>query len=233
MAGHSHAKNVKRRKEAEDKKRAVAFSRASRLIISAVREGGKDIKNNSSLKLAIEKAKEADVPKENIERAIKRGAGEGDSGTLEAFSFECYGPENIAIIIEGSTDNKNRTLGEIKEILKSHNGKLATSGSVKWLFETKGVIEADKESINEEKILKIIEFGVDDIKEEDTFFIIYTPPNELNNIKNFLTQNNITISSFFLGWRSKDKTNVNKEKVQKLIEELKNNEAVENVFINI
>ncbi len=233
MAGHSHAKNVKRKKEAEDKKRAIAFSRASRLIISAVREGGKDIKNNPSLKLAIEKAKESDVPKENIERAIKRGSGEGEEGSLEDFSFECYGPENTAIIIEGSTDNKNRTLGEIKEILKSNNGKLANSGSVKWLFDLKGFIEIEKENIDENIMLQIMELNIDDIIEKEDFFIIYTDPNKLNDVKKTLIDKNISLSSSFLGWRAKSTINIKKDVVEKLINELKNNEAIENVFINI
>ncbi len=232
MAGHSHAKNVKRKKDAGNKKKSAAFSRASRLIVSAVREGGKDIKSNPSLKLAVERAKKDDVPKENIERAIKRGAGEGECGSLESFSFECYGPENTAIIIEGSTDNKNRTLGEIKEILKRNNGKLATSGSVKWLFDPKGIIEIEKENINEEIILQIIESGADDVEEND-FFIIYTAPNELNNIKEFLTIKNIPILSSSLGWKAKISLGVKKDNIQKLIIDLKNNEAVENVFINI
>ncbi len=233
MAGHSHAKNVKRKKEAEDKKRATNFSRLSRLIISAVREGGKDVKGNPSLKLAIEKAREFDMPKENIERAIKRGAGEGEEGFLESFSFECYGPENTAIIIEGSTDNKNRTLGEIKEILKANNGKLATPGSVRWLFEPKGIIEVEKENINENLMLQIIEVGGDDIVEEDNLSLIYTPTEKLNIVKMFLVDNNIPLTSSSLGWRATSLLDVNKEGAQKLIDALKNNEAVENVFVNI
>ncbi len=233
MAGHSHAKNVKRKKEAGEKKRATTFARASRIIISAVREGGKDPKSNPALKLAIEKAKESEVPKENIERAIKRGAGEGEEGVLENFSFECYGPENTAIIIEGSTDNKNRTLGEIKEVLKANNGKLANSGSVKWLFDPKGVIEVEKVSIDENIMLKIIESGTDDIVESEEFFIIYTNPNNLNDVKHILLNNNISISSSYLGWRAKTTLTIKKESSLKLIDELKNNEAVENIFINI
>ncbi len=233
MAGHSHAKNVKRKKEAGEKKRASAFARASRIITSAVREGGKDPKNNPALKLAIEKAKEAEVPKENIERAIKRGSGEGEEGVLESFSFECYGSENTAIIIEGSTDNKNRTLGEIKEILKANNGKLANSGSVKWLFDPKGVIEVEKVNIDENIMLKIIESGTDDIIEGEEFFIIYTNPDNLNDVKYILLNNNISISSSYLGWRAKTVLTVKRESYLKLIDELKNNEAVENIFINI
>lgn len=233
MAGHSHAKNVKRKKDAENKKKAAVFSRASRLIVSAVREGGQDINSNPTLRLAIEKAKENDVPKENIERAIKRGTGEGEEGLLKNFSFECYGPENTAIIIEGTTDNKNRTLGEIKEILKSNNGKLATSGSVKWLFDLKGFIEIEKENITENIILKIMEIDIEDIIEKEGFFIVYTNPNKLNNIKETLIDNNISISSSFLGWKAKAVLDIKKDVVKKLINELKNNETVENVFINV
>lgn len=137
MSGHSHWKTIKRTKESEDKKRARVFSKLAQEISIAVREKGRDPETNPLLKAIIEKAKEFNLPKENIERAIKKGAGDPKEVKLESIFFEAYGPGNIAIIIEGATDNKNRTLGEIKRILIQHQGKLTSPGSVKWLFERK------------------------------------------------------------------------------------------------
>ncbi len=232
MAGHSHAKNVKRKKEAGDQKRAIAFSKLSRLIISAVREKGKDPGSNPVLRTVIEKAKESDMPKENIERAIKRGAGEGEEGRLEPFFFEAYGPEDVAIIIEGSTDNKNRTLGEIKETLKKYNGKLADPGSVKWLFSPKGVIETEKKNITEEISLELIELGTEDMEEKSDLSILYTPPEDFEKIKRFFLEKKIDISSSHLGWRVKIPVIPKKGLYRDFLEELRGCEAIENIYTN-
>jgi len=166
MSGHSHAKTVKRVKEAEDKKRGKAFSKMARVIILAAKERGSDPGSNYKLKMAIDQAKQINMPKENIERAIKKGTGELKGEKLEQFVFEAYGPAKTAIIIEGITDNKNRSLSEIKQILNQYNGKLAGTGSVKWLFERKGTITVDNEqkTINKEDVeLTAIEAGAEDI----------------------------------------------------------------------
>ncbi len=232
MAGHSHAKNVKRKKEAGDKKKAVLFSKISHFIISAVREGGRDPYSNPSLRVAMEKAREADMPKESVERSIKRGAGEGEEGRLEPFLFEAYGPGEVAIIIEGSTDNRNRNLGEIKEILKRHNGKLADPGSVKWLFSQRGIIEVEKEGVNEEVSLGAIEAGAEDMEEKDSILIFYTSLDNVEKVKSFFLDKKIKIISRHLGWRAetliKPETNLYKN----LIEELQENESVEEVYTN-
>ncbi len=231
MSGHSHFKNIKRKKEAADQKRAAVFSKISHLIIAAVKEKGKDLQANSSLKIAIEKAKEADMPKENIERAIKRGAGEGDEGKLESFLFEGYSQDEVAFIIEGSTDNKNRNLGEIKEVLKKHNGKLATPGSVKWLFEQKGIFEI--ELIDESLSLEVIENGAEDIEDTNEYLIVYTDPNNIEQLKSFLLEKNINILALTLGWKPKIKLLLENKKYQPLFEELQSMEAVENLYTNI
>ena len=150
MSGHSHFKTIMHKKGVEDAKRGKIFSKLSRLISVAAREGGGDPAANSKLRLAIEQAKNDNMPKDNIERAIKKGTGNLEGAKLEEITFEAYGPGGIAVIIEGITDNKNRTLGEIKQVLSQNNGKLAGGGSVKWLFERKGVIIVDSESQTEE-----------------------------------------------------------------------------------
>ena len=137
MSGHSHAKTVKRIKEASDKKRGQIFSKMARLISVAAREGGTNPETNPKLKAAIEAAKNVNIPKDNIERAVLRGSGKLEGENLEEVLFEAYGPGGVAIIIEGITDNKNRALGEIKQALSQAGGKLVGSGGVKWMFERK------------------------------------------------------------------------------------------------
>ena len=138
MSGHSHAKTIKRDKEVSDKKRGQAFSKIARLISVAVKESGPSPGTNPKLRIAIETARSVNMPKDNIERAIKRGSGEDVSAeALEEVIFEAYGPGGIAIIIEGITDNKNRALGEIKQILSQHGAKMISEGGVRWMFERK------------------------------------------------------------------------------------------------
>ncbi len=138
MSGHSHSRTIKHRKDAVDAKRGKIFSKISSLIIVAAKEKGGDPETNPKLKLAIEKAKAANMPKDNIERAIKRGAGQLGGANIEEFIYEAYGPNGAALIIKGITDNKNRTLAEIKHTLNRFGGKLAEAGSVKYLFDRKG-----------------------------------------------------------------------------------------------
>ncbi len=232
MAGHSHFKNIKRKKEQEDRKKSSDFSKISRLILSAVREKGKDPQVNLALKQAIEKAKSADMPKENIEKAIKRGSGEGDEGKLEYFLLEAYGPENTAFIIEGNTDNKNRTIGEIKEILKKYNGKIADPGAVKWLFDQKGIIEIENNN-KEETILKLIESGVEDIVKKDDIIFAYVAVNELENIKTIIQKEKIDILASCLGWVAKATIIPKANNYKELLTALQNNDSVEEVYINI
>ncbi len=137
MSGHSHWKTTKRTKESKDKKRGIIFSKLAQAISMAAKEKGKDPETNPKLRLIIERAKQYNLPKDNIERAIKKGVGELPGENLEKVFFEAYGPGGVAIIIEGITNNKNRALTEIKQILNQHQGKLTGPGSVKWLFERK------------------------------------------------------------------------------------------------
>jgi len=237
MSGHSHAKTVAATKNAEDAKRSKVFSKMSRLLAVAAKEGA-DPESNSKLKMAIEQAKRANMPKDNIERAIKRGSGEIEGENLEEVSFEALGPEGIALIIEGITDNKNRTLQEIKQILNQHNGKLAGEGSVKWMFERKGIIKIISNfsflaSKKDETELKIIEAGADDIKWCNDFIEVLTKPEDLDEVEKNLKEKAIEVESSFLGWRAKEEITTNKEKAEKLFEALDDNEAVQNIYSNV
>lgn len=246
MSGHSHFKTVKRVKEAEDKKRGKAFSKMARVIIVAAKEGGGDPGSNLKLKIAIEQAKQINMPKENIERAIKKGTGELSGEKLEQFVFEAYGPGGIAIIIEGITDNKNRSLGEIKQILTQHNGKLAGGGSVKWLFERKGTITVNNEQrrMNKEELeLIVIEAGAEDIYWDSDTLYIYTKPEELEKVKRNLEKKDlpagkagIKIDSASLDWVAKEMIEVEekeKQACQKFFEALDENDAVQDIYSNL
>ena len=156
MSGHSHARTIKHQKELTDKKRSQAFSKVFRLITVAVKEGGTNPESNPRLRIAIEAGRAINMPKDNIERAIKKGSGADSSGEkLEEVIFEAYGPGGIALIIEGITDNKNRTLGEIKQILNQFNAKLVGEGGVRWMFERKLVEEGSLEWVPQQGEIEI------------------------------------------------------------------------------
>jgi YebC/PmpR family DNA-binding regulatory protein len=225
MSGHSHWSNIKRQKGRKDKKRAKKFSKLSRKIITAVKEGGKDPSMNSSLKLAIEKAREEDMPKDNIEKAIKKGAGEGKEGELKDFILEVYGPKGLAIILKGSTDNKNRTVSEVNQILKQSGGKLAKPGSVNWLFDKKGVIEIDN---SEENQLIAIDAGAETIEGREDSLIIYTKPENLNKVKNSLDKK-LEINSYDLGYKPKRKTKIN-NKIDDFLEKLEDHDEIDQIY---
>lgn len=227
MSGHSHWSNIKRKKEIRDKRRSKEFSRLSKMIMTAVKERGKDPEMNSSLKLAIEKAKESDMPKENIEKAIKKGMGEGEEGSLENFTLEIYGPEGLAVIIKGTTDNKNRTLSQINQILKTSGGKMAKPGSVKWLFDKKGVIEIPKSEENE---LIAIDAGAEAIDYKEDTMLVYTSPENLNQVKNNLKKK-VEIEDYDLGF--KPKVTPSREKHESFLDALEENEEVEQVYFTI
>ena len=238
MSGHSHWAGIKHKKQAEDQKRGKIFSKLSRMISVAAREGA-DPEMNPKLRQALEEAKAFNMPKENIERAIKRGTGELEGAKLEEVSYEAFGPGGVAIIIEGITDNKNRTFQEVKQILQKYNGKLAESGSVKWLFSRKGAITINpniQNSMSKEDLeLKAIEAGAEDIywhKTED-LLDIYTKPEELDKVKKNLEAQGIKIESASLDWVPKDPIEVNdkdREELTKLFEELDENDAVQNIY---
>src|SRR3990167_11077965 len=165
MSGHSHFKTVAATKNANDAKKGKIFSKLGRVITIIEKEKGGDIVTNAALKTAIEQTKKFNMPKENIERAIKKGTGELAGEALEEVSFEGLGPGGVAIIMEGITDNKNRTLGEIKGILSQHGGKMAGEGAVRWMFERNGLIAVDAEGKTKEELeLSAIEAGAEDIK---------------------------------------------------------------------
>lgn len=241
MSGHSHWHRIRYKKGLTDAKRSKAFSKISRLISVATREGGGDPLTNSNLRLAIEKAKAINLPKENIKKAIKRGVGELEGVRFEEVVFEAYGPGGIAIIIEGITDNKNRTIGEIKQILTKNGGKLVREGSVRWLFEKKVVITVlinDRQpSIPKEELeLKAIEAGAEDIYWHNDNLDIYTKIENLEEVKKNLEERGIRIESASLDWVAKKEILLDeqqKEACQRLFDALDESDAVQEIYSNL
>ena len=172
MSGHSKWSTIKRKKGAEDAKRAKIFTRLGRDIMVAAREGGGDESANPRLKLAISKARAANMPKDNIERAIKKGTGEIAGGEVVEMVYEGYGPEGVAYIVEILTDNKNRALAEIKHAFSKHEGSLATNGAVVWQFDQKGYLTLAGDVDFDEVFMEAAEAGAEDVVEEDDLIIV-------------------------------------------------------------
>lgn len=239
MSGHSKWSQIKYKKSITDIKKGKIFSKLSREISVAAREKGGDPETNPKLRLVIEKAKEFNIPKENIERAIKRGAGELEGTTLEEVIYEAYGPGGIAIMIEGITDNKNRTLSEIKNILSIHNGKLAGGGSVSYLFEKRGVIiinNEQKTTNRDELELSVIEAGAEDLKWRTDILEVYTKLEDFEKIKKSLQEKNIIIESSSIDWVAKVEIEIDnpkiKEQLTKLFDALDEQEDTNEIYSN-
>ena len=241
MSGHSHAKTVKRQKELDAKKRGKVFSKVTRLISVAVKEGGSNPDTNPKLRLAFETAKKWNMPKENIERAISRMSGESSTESLEEVIFEGFGPGGIAVMVEGITDNKNRTIGEVKQIFNQNQGKLAGEGAVKWLFEKRGAItikpeEQLKMKNKDELELTAIESGAEDIYWYDDTLDVYTKPDDLEAVKQKLEEKEIKVDSTSIDLVPKEEVSLNdadKAACQKLFDALDENDSVQNIYSNL
>ena len=237
MSGHSHAKTVMATKMANDAKKGKVYSKYGRLITIAAKSGG-DPEKNSKLKAVIDQAKSMNMPKDNIERAIKKGTGELAGESLEEVSYEGFGPAGIALVITGITDNTNRTLGEIRSILNQNGGKMAGEGAVRWMFENKGVINVspDEKISKEELELLVIEMGADDISPYEDTLDIFTKPEDLEIVKKALEDKQIKINSSSIDFIAKEEvtlTEREKEQAQRLFDALDENEAVNNVYSNM
>lgn len=243
MSGHSHWSGIKYKKSIADAQKSKAFSKLAREITVSVREGGDNQNFNPRLRAAIEKAKSIKMPADNIDRAIKRGMGEIEGSKLESVTYEILGPGGVAIIVDGITDNKNRSLNEIKQILNQNNGKLVSEGSIRWMFEKKGVILVNnKQEIidnkkREEIEIKAIESGAEDTYwQENKLLYIYTKPEELEKVKDNLIREKIKIESSALEWVAKKEIKVDektKNSCQKLFEALDNSETVQDIYSNL
>ena len=241
MSGHSHARTIRHQKNITDQKRGQIFSKMARVIWVAVKEGGPNTETNSKLRLAIETAHSFRMPNENIERAIKRATGEIPEKKLEEVLYEAYGPGGIAIIIEGITDNKNRSLNEIKQILNQHGGKLVQEGAIKWMFERKGCItinikNQNPKTKNDELELLVIEAGAEDLYWYGEDLDVYTNIKDLEKVKKNLEEKGVKIDSTSFDLKPKEMIDLKekeKESCLKLFEALDESESVQEIYSNI
>ncbi len=236
MAGHSKFKNIMHRKGAQDKKRAKVFSRLGREISVAVKVGGIDPESNIRLRSAIVAAKALNMPKDNIERAIKKGAGNDPDSNYQEIRYEGYGPEGVAIIIEAMTNNKNRTAAEIRSIFSKHGGNLGESGSVIFGFNRIGAISLSKNFGEESEVFEfIVENGSEDIEVNDDEYIIYCNQNDLHILNEKIIKKFGDTTSSQLTWKSENNIDVNQnsaESLFKLLNTLEENEDVQSVSSN-
>lgn len=236
MAGHSKWANIKHKKKKEDRRRGKLFSKLSKKITIAAREGGGDPEYNSNLRMYIDKAKQNNMPKDNIERAIKKGTGELPGVTYEDAVYEGYGPNGVALYIEVTTDNTNRTVGKLRHILSEYDGNMGEDGSVAWMFDRKGLIYILKEVIGEEEVTnKAIEAGVEDIEIEDDFYLLYCNPRSFHEVMDSFKESNINIDNSELAMIPKNTIKLdedNAKKILNLIDELEDHDDVQNVYAN-
>ncbi|MBT5503422.1 YebC/PmpR family DNA-binding transcriptional regulator [Candidatus Falkowbacteria bacterium] len=237
MSGHSKWDKIHRQKGATDAARGNLFTKLSRNISVAARGGG-DPDMNFSLKIAIDKAKASNMPKDKIENAIKRGTGELGGAVIEEVLYEAYGPGGMPLLIEGVTDNKNRTTPEVKAILTKNGGSLGAQNSVKWMFEHKGVIRVDLAKLEDkdELMMEVIDLGADDVEEEEGGLTIETSFSNFEKVRKELENKSIKLDYAEMEWVAKDKQEVNEqsaEKIERIMDLLEAHDDVNGVYTNI
>ncbi len=237
MAGHSKWANIRRRKGAVDAKRGKMFTKLNKEITVAARLGGGDAAANPRLRSAIAAAKAVNMPKDNIDRAIKKGTGELEGAVYEEITYEGYGPGGVAVLVECMTDNRNRTVSEVRYFFSKSGGNLGETGCVSWMFDKKGTLVVDKSTIDEEKLMDLaLEAGAEDVTEEDSVFQVVTAPDDFTTVKEALEAEGVTFEEASISMIPKNITEVNDEKtakqILKLLENLEENEDVQNVHAN-
>ena len=238
MSGHSKWSSIKHKKGAADKKRGQLFSKLSRALIVAAREGGPDPAANLALANAIEKARSYSMPKDNIERAIARGSGaDSDAQAFETVVYEGYGPSGVAVIVEALTDNRNRTASEVRHAFDKHDGNLGTSGAVAWLFERRGVVLVPADGVDEDELtLAAAEGGADDVSLDGSTYEVVSAPEALRTVREALEAGGFTLESAELAMIPKTTVEVADEsaakKLLRLIDQLEENDDVQDVYAN-
>ena len=216
MAGHSKWANIKHRKARQDASRGKVWTKVIREITVAAKDGP-DQNDNPRLRLALEKANSANMPKDTIKRAIEKGSGTGETGSLEEIIFEGYGPGGVAILVETMTDNRNRTVSDVRHAFSKFGGNLGTDGSVAYLFKKLGIIHIDK-GFSEEKLMElVIESGAIDFTQEDDFFEVTTEANDFNNIIDFFKNNEVAYINAQLTLRAETLVNLDQEMSEKVL----------------
>ena len=238
MAGHSKWANIKHKKKKEDKKRAKLFSKLSKKIAVAAREGGGDPEKNPDLRRAIDKAQDNNMPNDNIERAIKRGTGNLEGVDYEEFVYEGYGPGGVALYLEIMSDNRNRTASEIRHILSERGGNLGESGCVAWMFERRGQFIMDLNSTDlteDELMLEALDAGAEDVKVEGNTVTIYSDPTEYEQVKEGLEQKGFELNSKDIAMIPNNNVKLDKsdgKKMLNLMDELEDHDDLQEIYAN-
>jgi len=236
MSGHSKWASIKHKKAVVDSRRGKLFTKLARAITTAARDGGGELEGNPSLQLAVQKAKDASMPKDNIERAIAKGTGAGaDAAAIEDVMYEAYGPGGVALLVEAMTENRNRTGADVRHLLGKHGGSLGEPGSVAYLFDMRGLILVDAERYSEDDLLAAIEAGAEDIAEDEGVFEVLTEPTTLTAVRMALEQAEVEVQSSEVAWLPRARVPVAEEdaaKLLRLIDALEDNDDVDAVHAN-
>lgn len=238
MSGHSKWANIKHRKGRQDEKRAKIFTKLARSITVSVKEGGDDPEYNTDLANAIEKAKMENMPNDNIDRAIKKGSGDLEEANYEEITYEGYGPNGVAVMVQCLTDNKNRTAADIRHYFSKYNGNLGATGCVSFMFDRKGVLIIDRnEDIDEEEMMmQAIEAGAEDFLAEEEYFEITTAPEDFINVRGALKKEGYKFSTAEVSFLPQNETKLDDEKdikaMEKLIDAIEDNDDVQEVYHN-
>jgi YebC/PmpR family DNA-binding regulatory protein len=238
LSGHSKWSSIKHKKGAADAKRGKLFSKLSRGIIVAAKEGGGDPSNNLSLQNAIEKAKSYSMPKDNIDRAIAKGSGaDADADSFETIVYEGYGPEGVAVIVEALTDNRNRTAADVRHMFAKHGGNLGATGAVAWQFERLGVVAVPADGVDEDELLLVsADGGAEDVARDGNVFQVTSPPEQLSAVRQAIEAAGLTVESAELQLVPKTTVSIDDEakarQVMRLIDALEDNDDVQDVYAN-
>ncbi len=236
MSGHSKWAQIKHKKAKTDLERGKAFSKLIRLITVAARQGGGNPENNPRLRLAIQKAREMNMPQENIEKAIKKGTGELEGVAYEEIIYEGYGPGGVAIMVEATTDNRNRTTAEIRHLFSKHGGNLGETGCVSWVFERKGLISFEKGKVDEEEVMAVaIDAGAEDIRSTETTIDVITAPEDFEKVREAIDRSGLPYVVAQVTMVPKTTVSVEGKQAQQvlsLIEALEDHDDVQEVYAN-
>jgi YebC/PmpR family DNA-binding regulatory protein len=236
MSGHSKWSTIKHKKAAKDAKRGKIFTKLIKEITVAARMGGGDINANPRLRTAVLTARASSMPSDNIDRAIKKGTGDLEGVIYEEIQYEGYGPGGAAIIAQVLTDNKNRTVSEIRRLFTKHGGNMGETGCVSWMFEKKGMIGVDKSQIDEDRLMNIVlDAGAEDVRDEDEIFEVVTQPEDFAAVKERLDQEKIVVTSAHVTLVPKNTVDIDAKHVEQILrlsEELEDHDDVQSVSAN-
>jgi len=237
MSGHSKCSTIKRKKGAEDAKRGKIFTKIARDITVAARQGGGDPSANPTLRLMLEKARRANMPKDNIERAIKRGTGELEGGELEEVVYEAYAPHGVAMLIKCTTDNRNRALSEVRKVFNKNGGNMAEQGAVSWMFDLKGYITVPADGIDPDDVfMTAVDAGADDVEISDDMIEVYTAPDVLHTVRDALETAGFSVEDAELSYVPKNEIELEVKDtlaIMNIIDLLEESDDVDKVYSNL